>query len=51
MLLVNAKLPFISVDLLCRRLPNNTVLLTVGTKMVPHLAAADRLRLTTINRG
>jgi len=32
MLLVNARLPFISVDVWYKRLPNKTALLTVGTK-------------------
>jgi len=51
MLLVNVRLPFISVDLWYRRLPNNTAVLTVGTKTVSVcLATVDRLRLTTINR-
>jgi len=46
---VNARLPFISVDLWYRRLPNNAAVLIVGTQNW-HLATADILRLTTINR-
>jgi len=50
MLLVNEKLPFISVDVWYRGLPNNTTVLTVGTNVESGLTRADRLRLTTIKR-
>jgi hypothetical protein len=49
-LLVNARLPIISVDVWYKRLPNNTAVSTVGTKTISLLATADRLRLTTINK-
>jgi len=47
---VNARLPFISEDVWSRLLPNNTAVLTIGTKLALLLTTADRLRLTTINR-
>ncbi len=50
MLLVNARLPFISVDVWYRRMPNNTDVLTVGIKIALLVATVARLRLTTINR-
>ncbi len=50
MLLVNARLLFISEDVWYRRLPNNTTVLTVGTNIALLLTIAYRLRLTTINR-
>jgi len=47
---VNARLPFISVYVRYRRLPNNTAVSTIGTNIVSLLTTADRLRFTTINR-
>jgi len=47
---VNARLPFISVDLWYGYLPNNAAVLTFVLKLASHLTTADRLRLTTINR-
>jgi len=49
-LLVNARLPFISVDVWYRLLLNNPAASIVGTNIALHLMTADRLRLTTINR-
>ncbi len=50
MLLVNARLLFISVDVEYRRLPNKYSCLTVCINKALLVAIADRLRLTTINR-
>jgi len=49
-MLVNAILPFISVDVWYRHLPNNPAVLTVGTKLALFFTTAHRLRLTTINK-
>jgi hypothetical protein len=49
-MLVNARLPFILVNVWYKRLPNTPGVLTVGNKLALLLATADRLRLTTINR-
>jgi len=48
---VNARLPFILVDVWYRSLPGNTAVLTFGTNIASLLMTADRLRLTTINEG
>ncbi len=50
MLIVNARLPFISVDVWYRGLLNNTAVLTIGTNTASLLTTAARLRLTTNNR-
>jgi len=50
MLLMNARLTFITVDVWYRLLPNNTAVLIVGTKITSLLTTADRLRLTTLSR-
>ncbi len=50
MLLMNARLTFITVDVWYRLLPNNTAVLIVGTKIMSLLTTADRLKLTIINR-
>ncbi len=49
-MLVNARLPLFSGDVLYRCLPNITAVLTVGTNIVLLVTTADRLRPTTINR-
>jgi len=43
---MNARLPFISVDVWYSRLPNNTAVLTVGTKIALLLTTAYSLQLT-----
>ena len=50
MLLVTAKLPYISVDVWYWRLPNNTAGWPLAHRLALLLTTADRLRLTTVNR-
>ncbi len=49
-MLVNARLPFISIDIWYSHMPNNTAGFTVGTNIASLLTTADGLRLTTMAR-